>query len=255
MANELVALGEIEKMAKYAVESQLFGVKTVPQAVSLMLLCQAKGMHPMEAVEEYHVIQGRQTMKVERMMAKFQAAGGKVAWSELSDQRAQATFSHPSGGAVTISWDLEMAKRAGLAGKDNWRNYPRAMLRSRVVSEGIKSVFPGAASGSMTPEEAADIGPPVTAPERDITPPPASGVAAVQARLAKIAPAATVDAETIPDPTLLDLREQAMLGTGALRAAWDRLPKPHQDKLRGELAQLKAAAAEADAAQTESEAA
>jgi len=46
-----------------------------------------------------------------------------------------------------------MAERAGLAGRDNWRKYPRAMMRNRVISEGIRSVWPAVISGIYTPEE------------------------------------------------------------------------------------------------------
>jgi len=44
-----------------------------------------------------------------------------------------------------------------LADKDNWKAYPRAMMRARVVSEGIRTVFPGVVLGVYTPEEVQDI--------------------------------------------------------------------------------------------------
>ena len=44
-----------------------------------------------------------------------------------------------------------------MTNKDNWKNYPRAMLRARVVSEGIRTVFPGVVLGVYTPEEVQDI--------------------------------------------------------------------------------------------------
>lgn len=244
MANELVTLSDIERMAKYAVDSQLFGFKTIPQAASLMLLCQAKGMHPMEALEEFHIINGRHSMKAERMLAKFQAAGGKVQWLTLTDERAEATFSHPQGGSVTIDWDIERAKRAGLAGKDVWKAYGRAMLRSRVISEGIKSTLPGVTAGVYTPEEAVDI--PAEVVEKDITPPPEkplTGVAALQAKIAKVAEAIPAPAD---DGTLQELRSAAMLGSGALKRAWEDLPKEYRKTFAAELDGLKAAAAEAD---------
>jgi hypothetical protein len=34
-----------------------------------------------------------------------------------------------------------------------WTKYPRQMLRSRVISEGVRTVFPGATSGLYVPEE------------------------------------------------------------------------------------------------------
>ena len=45
-----------------------------------------------------------------------------------------------------------------------WVKFPRQMLRSRVVSEGIRTVDPGAVCGAYTPEEVQDFAP--LAPEK-----------------------------------------------------------------------------------------
>ena len=145
------------KLAESFANSGLFGVKSPDQALALMALCEAEGLHPAIAVRDYHIIQGKPALKADAMMARFQAAGGKVEWKDLSDERVCATFSHPSGGSATIDWDMKRAQAAGFAGKDNWKKFPRAMLRSRVVSEGIRTVFPGVVVGVYTPEEVADF--------------------------------------------------------------------------------------------------
>jgi hypothetical protein len=155
--SQLITVDQIQTMANAVVKSQLFGMKTVEQATALMLIAQAEGYHPALAARDYHIIQGRPTLKAETMMARFQQQGGKVDWKTLSDEEVTATFSHPSGGSATITWTFDQAKRAGLTGKDNWKNYPRAMLRARVVSEGIRTVFPGVVLGVYTPEEVQDI--------------------------------------------------------------------------------------------------
>jgi hypothetical protein len=138
-------------------------------------------------------------LKADAMLARFQGAGGKMRMVVYTDEKVEAEFSHPAGGTVSISWDLERAKRAGLGGKDNWKSYPRQMLRARVISEGVRTVFPGAVVGMLTPEEAVDL--PAEAPEKDVTPAavakPASGIAALQARVAELAPKPVVDGELI----------------------------------------------------------
>jgi hypothetical protein len=144
-------------MAVAVVKSGLFGMKTVEQATALMLIAQAEGYHPALAARDYHIIQGRPTLKAETMMARFQQQGGKVEWKTLTDTEVTAVFSHPSGGSASITWTFEQAKKAGLTNKDNWKNYPRAMLRARVVSEGIRTVYPGVVLGVYTPEEVQDI--------------------------------------------------------------------------------------------------
>lgn len=148
---------EMEKMAAVIANSGLFGVKNPVQALALMLVAASEGLHPATAARDYHVIQGRPALKADAMLAKFQAAGGKVEWHEYGATSCKATFSHPQGGKVTIEWTFEMAKAAGLTGKDVWKQYPRAMLRARVISEGIRTVYPAVLCGMYAPEEVRDM--------------------------------------------------------------------------------------------------
>jgi hypothetical protein len=168
--SNLVPVDQITVMANAVAKSGLFGVKTPEQAMALMLIAQAEGNHPAIAARDYHVIQGRPALKADAMLARFQQAGGKVNWDTYTDTEVKATFSHPSGGSITLSWTIDQAKKIGIAGKDNWKNYPRAMLRARVISEGIRTVYPGCVVGVYTPEEVQDFD---TKPrvEKDVTPP------------------------------------------------------------------------------------
>lgn len=195
-----VTFDEMQRLAESVAKSGLFGFKTADQALALMAIAQAEGTHPALAARDYHIVQGRPVLKADAMLARFQAAGGKVQWGALTDDRAEATFSHPVGGSVTIDWDLERAKKAGLAGRDTWKAYSRQMLRARVISEGIKTVYPGAVGGLLTPEEAADLPAPA---ERDITPQePATGSDALRKRLAKV----QADSETAAGKAHTELR-------------------------------------------------
>ena len=159
MSNELVPYADMQRMAVSIARSGLFGVRTPDQALALMLVSQAEGRHPALAARDYDIIQGRPSKKAEAMQRDFLAAGGKIKWHEMSDTAAEAEFTHPQGGSVTVRWDMAQANRAGLGGKDMWKKYPRQMLRSRVVSEGVRTVFPAATSGMYVPEEVRDFGP------------------------------------------------------------------------------------------------
>lgn len=153
-----ISINEIQQMAGAVVASQLFGgIKTKEQAFTLMLLCQAKGLHPIEAMERYHLIQGRPALKAETIIAEFQKAGGIVNWDEYSDERVTGTFSHSAGGSLTNTWDMARAQKAGLAGKDNWKNYTAAMLASRCATEAIRRVYPGCLQGMHSVEEVQEI--------------------------------------------------------------------------------------------------
>lgn len=155
--SSIVPYADMEKMAAVIAQSGLFGVKNQVQALALMLIAQSEGLHPATAARDYHVIQGRPALKADAMLAKFQSAGGKVEWLVYTDAKCEATFSHQQGGKVTVAWTLEMARSAGLAGKDVWKQYPRAMLRARVISEGIRTVYPAVLCGLYTPEEVRDM--------------------------------------------------------------------------------------------------
>lgn len=168
MSNDIVPFEHQERIANAIAKSGLFGIKTADQALALMAVAQAEGRHPGSVARDYHIIQGRPALKADAMMARFQQAGGKVKWTKYTDQEVTGVFSHPSGGDCEITWTVDMAKRIGLATKDNWRNYPRQMLRARVISEGIRTVYPGVIVGEYTPEEVQDFGP--SHEIKDVTP-------------------------------------------------------------------------------------
>lgn len=157
LAVQQVPFGEMQRMAQAFVKSGLFGVKTEEQAIALMVVAQAEGKHPGSIAAEYHIIQGKASLKADAMLARFQNAGGKVEWHDHSDEKVSATFSHPQSGSLKIDWDLARAKAADLGGKDNWKKYPRQMLRARVISEGVRATFPAVLQGMYTPEEVQDF--------------------------------------------------------------------------------------------------
>ena len=157
--SNIVPFQDMQQMAEVAAGSKMFGFKNTQEAMAIMLLCQAENLHPAVAMRDFHVIQGRPALKADAMLARFQQAGGKVEWKEYTDEKVTGVFSHPQGGTLELSWTLAKAKAIGIASKDNWKNYPRAMLRARVVSEGIRSVYPGCVVGVYTPEEVQDFTP------------------------------------------------------------------------------------------------
>lgn len=150
---QLVPVGDLQTMAGALAKSGLFGVKTADQALALMLVAQAEGRHPGSVASDYHIIQGRASLKSDAMLARFQQAGGRVQWHEHTNEKVSATFTHELGGSLRIDWDMARAKAAGLAGKDNYKSFPRQMLRARVISEGVRAVFPAVLNGMYTPEE------------------------------------------------------------------------------------------------------
>ena len=156
MSTSLIPVDQVERMALAVAKSRLFGIQTPEQAFALMMIAQAEGMHPAIAARDYHIIQGRPSLKADAMLARFQQAGGKVEWNEYTDERVVGTFTHPKGGSVSVEWTIEMGRKANLTKNPTWTQYPRQMLRSRCISEGIRTVFPGVVVGAYSEEEAED---------------------------------------------------------------------------------------------------
>jgi len=155
VATPHLAYAEMERLAADMATSGLFGFKTKQEAMSIMMIAHAEGKHPATAARDYDVINKKLAKRAEAMMRDFMEGGGKVKWHALTDALADATFTHPQGGEVRISWDMERALQAGLSTKENWRKYPRQMLRNRTVSEGVRTVWPLATSGLYEPGEVA----------------------------------------------------------------------------------------------------
>jgi hypothetical protein len=164
---QLIPFDQISQMAKAIAESKLFGIQTPAQALALGLLCQAEGRHPAEAARDYHIINGKPSLKSEAMLARFQQAGGKVDWHEYTHESVSGTFSHPQGGSLKVSWTMQDATRAGLTGNPTWKKFPRQMLKARCISEAVRGIFPGVLSGLYAPEEVGEFTPvqAVTEPE------------------------------------------------------------------------------------------
>ena len=167
--SNIVSFNEMEQMAEAIAKSGLFGMKDTNSVLALMAVAQAEGLHPATAARDFHIIQGRPALKADAMLARFQNAGGKVDWTEYTDERVTGVFTHPNGGSLAVTWTIEQATKIGLVKPGSgWQKFPRAMLRSRCISEGIRSVFPGSVTGFYSPEEVADFDNP---PIKDITPP------------------------------------------------------------------------------------
>ena len=163
------AIAEIKEIANEIAESRLYpGIKTAAQAFVLMMLCEADGLLPIEAVRRYHMMDTGPSMRADTILATFQSKGGRVKWVEASTEVCEAQFSHPVNHPepVTVRMTLKRFVDCGLATswkdgksflKTNWKNFPDAMLKARVSSAGVRMVMPGVVVGIYTPEEMDDI--------------------------------------------------------------------------------------------------
>lgn len=151
---------DMELMAQKIARSRLFGMDP-DQAFTLMLLAESEGLHPMQAMKRFDIVQGRPAMKAAAILAEFQARGGTVKWKERSTKVWSAVFKHPihAPEGELFSYTMEDAQRAGLAHKENWKKDPSSMLRARLISNAVRTVMPGIVTGIYTPEEVQDMEP------------------------------------------------------------------------------------------------
>ena len=149
MSSELIAYSDLQRMAQQVVASKLFPVKSEAEAITLFLLCQADGLHPMRALRMFDIIQGRPAIKPKALMASLAERGGHVEWMQNDDQACIGKFygkACPDG--VVVKFDVEDAKKAGLLNKPGpWQQYRADMLRHRCSGRGVDMADPGAAFG------------------------------------------------------------------------------------------------------------
>lgn len=158
ISTEVVPYQQMERMASAVAKSGLFAVKSPEAAISLMLIAQAEGIHPAQAMMDYDVIQGKPALKASAMLARFQRAGGTVEWLKATDKEVSGKFTHQAGGTVVVTWDEARVKQAGLDVKDMHKKFPLQMKRARCISEGVRAVCPGVTPLNMyTPEETVDM--------------------------------------------------------------------------------------------------
>jgi len=158
-SSPLMTLDDVWQMAGHVAKSGMFACKTPEQAFALMMLCQSEGLHPMQAVRRFHIVQNRPCMRSDAAQAEFQKRGGRIRPIKRDAREARAVFSHPEylPDGMEIGVTFEQYKQAGLTGKDNWKNFPDDMLWARLVTKGIRTVYPGIIAGIYSPEEIEDV--------------------------------------------------------------------------------------------------
>lgn len=113
------------------------------------------GFGALESINGIHIIEGKPSMSADLIQAAVRKAGHRLR-VEATDTSAKATIYRADDPdyAFVAEWTIERAKSAGLAGKDVWRKYPSAMLRSRAITEVARMGAADALHGVIyTPEE------------------------------------------------------------------------------------------------------
>lgn len=160
--SNIVAVQDMAVMADSIVKSGFYGFKTKEQVMAVMLVAQAENKHPASVVQEYDIIQGKPALKSQAILARFQLSGGSVQWDVVTPKAVKGTFKHPQGGTLAVEWTIEMAKQAGIyRDGSGWSKYPEDMLRARVISRAVRSIYPACILGHYATEEVMDFDSPM----------------------------------------------------------------------------------------------
>ncbi len=129
----------------------------LPAILACVATGRAIGIDDMTAIRSIHIIDGKPTFAAELMVMLVRRRGHSIVGEVGPDTATVTGRRADNGDEMKVTWTLEMAKRAGLVGKGNWKSYPEAMLWARAVSQLCRMLFADCFAGAThTPEELGD---------------------------------------------------------------------------------------------------
>lgn len=151
------AWGLAARIAKTSFVPDVFRNKP-EETLAAILSGREIGIGPMQSLQKINVIKGKPTQGAELMRALVLSKGHEIWTDDYTTTRVTVCGRRMGQEHInTVTWTLDDAKRAKLEGKENWRNYPRAMLLARATGELCRLMFADVLGGiSYTPEEVDD---------------------------------------------------------------------------------------------------
>jgi hypothetical protein len=116
---------------------------SAPAVLAAILYGHELGLGPMESLAHIHVIEGRPAPSAQLMRAQVLRHGHRL-WAEEQTSTRVTLCAQRAGDEVVhrTTFTLDDARKAGLAGRQNWQRYPRAMLTARATAELCRLAFP-----------------------------------------------------------------------------------------------------------------
>lgn len=140
-------------------KSRLFGAKDVDSVITIMLLSDALGIHPVAGLNNIYIIEGKPSPSVHLMTALVQDSG-LLEDIQIVDDEETCTVTAKRKGITTpfvSSFSMDDARRAKLTGKNTWVNYPKDMRRARALSNVYRMGFSDVTLGLYSREEMEDV--------------------------------------------------------------------------------------------------
>ncbi len=132
--------------------------EAVAKAMTIVLKGRELNIPPLQALNSIYVINGRPCLAADLMLALIYRGcpSAKIDFKtpvEKANEECVIEVTRPGQSPQNFRFTIEDAKRAGLLGKDVWKNYPAAMCRARAISIMARAVFPDFVMGCYTTEE------------------------------------------------------------------------------------------------------
>jgi hypothetical protein len=149
------SMDALDRLGETIAYSGMFGAKNKEQGRILALQCVTEKKAPLELAKNYHLIDGKLSMRADAMLAGYRQRGGKVQWQQFDDKGAKARWIY-DGNDLVLSYTLDDAQKAGAwpaKPGSNWAKFPAAMLRARLISTAVRMLAPEVNCGMYVPEE------------------------------------------------------------------------------------------------------
>lgn len=159
---EMRNINDVARLANAIAQSGYFKDADTAQKVAVkMLYAMAMGFDAIAGLQGVDLIEGTPTPNAQLWAAAIEASPlYDYEVVERTDERCTiAFFRRQTDGSWRrrgeVTWTMDDARRAKLAGKDNWVKYPRAMLHWRAMTEGGRAYCPELFGGvrAYVPEE------------------------------------------------------------------------------------------------------
>jgi hypothetical protein len=167
-------LHETWKLAEQLAKTEFVAkpMRGQPEAVlACMLTGRELGIGPMQALRDVYLVNGRPSLAATLMVARVRAAGHRFRTLHNDDERAtvQITRRGETEPEPPVTFTLEDARRARLADKDIWKQYPARLCWARAASAACRRDAPEVLGGVVyTPEELSDSATTVTVGDLEV---------------------------------------------------------------------------------------
>lgn len=111
-------------------------------ALSAILMGRELGLSDMVSLQRIYVVDGKVVLAAELIRGLIRRAGHSLTYTERNEARCTIHGKRKdTGDELDVTWTIDDAVKAKVAGKHNWVMYPRAMLDARATTEIARALF------------------------------------------------------------------------------------------------------------------